>query len=76
METLLKIAAIWDEDAQVWVADSEDVPGLVAEADSIPALLAKLKILIPEILAENGRSPRPGTNIPFELLASISAIAS
>jgi predicted RNase H-like HicB family nuclease len=76
MDTPLKIAAIWDDEAQVWVAESEDVPGLVAEADAIPALLAKLKVLIPEILSENGHAHTAGADIPFELVASISAIAN
>lgn len=76
METPLKIVAVWDEEAQVWIADSEDVPGLVAEAEAIPALLAKLKILIPEMLIENGRPQPAGTEIPFELAASIRAVAT
>jgi hypothetical protein len=29
-----EIRAQWDSEAGVWVAESEDVPGLVAEADS------------------------------------------
>lgn len=76
METPLKIVAIWDEEAQVWVADSEDMPGLVAEAEAIPALLAKLKVLIPESLAENGQPQPVGTEIPFKLAASIRAVAT
>ena len=76
MDNILKILALWDDEAQVWVADSDDVPGLVAEADSIPALLAKLKVLVPEMLAENGRAAPENLEIPFELLASIRAVAS
>jgi len=29
-----EILAQWDSEACVWVAESDDVPGLVAEADS------------------------------------------
>jgi predicted RNase H-like HicB family nuclease len=47
------IAATWDPDAKVWVAESEDVPGLVAEADSPESLLEKLKTRIPELLELN-----------------------
>ena len=44
----------WDSEAAVWVAESEDVPGLVAEAESPNLLAQKLKILIPELLELNG----------------------
>jgi predicted RNase H-like HicB family nuclease len=47
------INAFWDDDASVWVAESEDVPGLVAEAESLEALSAKLERLIPELLELN-----------------------
>ena len=41
-------------EAQVWVADSDDVPGLVTEADTSEQLIKKLQILIPELLEVNG----------------------
>ena len=44
----------WDCEAGVWVAESEDVPGLVAEADSPNVLVQKLRTLIPELLELNG----------------------
>ena len=37
MEKALFVRAEWDEDAGVWVATSDDVPGLVAEADTAEA---------------------------------------
>ena len=49
-----EIRAQWDSEAGVWVAESEDVPGLVAEADSPNALVQKLRTLIPELLELNG----------------------
>lgn len=49
-----EILAQWDKEAGVWVAESEDVPGLVAEADSPNALAQKLRTLIPELLELNG----------------------
>ena len=49
-----EIRAQWDTEAGVWVAESEDVPGLVAEADSPNALAQKLRVLIPELLELNG----------------------
>jgi hypothetical protein len=49
-----EILAQWDAEAGVWVAESEDVPGLVAEADSPNGLVYKLRTLIPELLELNG----------------------
>ena len=51
------INATWDDEAKVWVAGSEDVPGLVTEAESAEALLEKLRVLIPELLELNGCLP-------------------
>ncbi len=52
MDTLI-IRAVWDKEAEVWVAESEDVPGLVAEAATPSELEAKLAALIPELLELN-----------------------
>ena len=49
-----EILAQWDIEAGVWVAESEDIPGLVAEADSPNELARKLRTLIPELLELNG----------------------
>jgi len=61
------VHAFWDEEAGVWVAQSDDVPGLVTEADTTEALLAKLKVMIPELLEENdGGEAMP--EVPFSLM--------
>jgi predicted RNase H-like HicB family nuclease len=48
------IHASWDSDASVWVAESDDVPGLITEAKTFEALLKKLRTLVPELLELNG----------------------
>ena len=48
------VHATWDEEARVWVASSDDVPGLATEAETTEALIDKLKILIPALLQLNG----------------------
>jgi hypothetical protein len=48
-----QVNAFWDEEAQVWVAESEDIPGLVTEAGSLEALTEKLRQIIPELLQLN-----------------------
>ena len=60
------IHAEWDDEAGVWVATSDDVPGLATEADTQEQLIAKLKTLIPELLEANGIDAGP--DVPFELL--------
>jgi len=50
----------------VWVASSEDVPGLATESETAEALVEKLKSLIPELLALNGRTDTKP--VAFELL--------
>lgn len=67
MSKILFIGAEWDEEVGVWVATSDDVPGLATEADTLEALSTKLESMVPELLDANGCL---GTQeIPFELLA-------
>jgi len=54
METSYIVRSMWDDDAGVWVATSDNVPGLVTEAESIAALYGKLEVLVPELLHVNG----------------------
>jgi len=49
-----QVKAEWDEEASVWVASSDDVPGLATGADTFEGLIDKLKIVIPELLEANG----------------------
>jgi len=51
---VLKIGASWDGEAGVWVAESQDVPGLATEAPTLEELLTKLAVMVPELLEENG----------------------
>jgi hypothetical protein len=50
---IFKVQAFWDAEAQVWVAPSEDVPGLVTEASTIELLTQKLRVIIPELIVLN-----------------------
>ena len=69
MSGIYHVLAEWDDEAAVWVASSDDVPGLATGADTIEALIEKLKVVIPELLEENGLL-RPGeTEVPFALKA-------
>ena len=73
MPKLLFIRAEWDAEANVWVATSDDVPGLATEAGTLEALSAKLETLVPELLDANGYPDGP--EVPFELLARRFSVA-
>jgi hypothetical protein len=47
------VHATWDEEVRVWVAESDDVPGLITEAANEAILVSKLRVLIPELLQLN-----------------------
>lgn len=69
----LIVNAFWDEEAGVWVATSEDVPGLVAERDTMEGLVEELKLMIPELLDLNGRVS--DEEIHFQINSQLTAIA-
>ena len=47
------VSILWDSDADVWVATSEDVAGLVLESGSLDALVERVRFAIPELLSLN-----------------------
>ncbi len=51
------ITVMWDAEAAVWVATSEDIPGLVLESGSLDALTERVRNAVPELLALNGGTP-------------------
>lgn len=65
MKKALFVRAEWDDEACVWVATSDDVPGLCTEADTSEELITKLRVMIPELLDANGCPD--GDDVPFEL---------
>ncbi len=44
----------WDAEASVWIATSEDIPGLALEGGSFDALLERVRYAVPELLELNG----------------------
>lgn len=44
---------IWDNESSVWVATSEDIPGLVLESGSFDALLERVRFAAGELLELN-----------------------
>ncbi len=67
------VRAEWDEEASVWVATSDDVPGLATEEATMEGLIEKLKLIIPELLKANGL--RTDREVPFEVMTRRFEIA-
>ena len=54
-----KINFLWDSEASVWVATSDDIPGLVLESGSFDALMERVRFAVPELLELNGLNQKP-----------------
>lgn len=50
----------WDNEANVWYATSDDVPGLIMESESYDTLLARVRRAVPELLELNCPGFLPG----------------
>jgi predicted RNase H-like HicB family nuclease len=55
---IYQVHADWDPQAGVWVATSDDVPGLATEAPTVEVLAEKLRTMIPELLEANQLAER------------------
>ena len=67
MKNRFKVQVTWDPEAEMWVADSDDIPGLAAEAPDDKALWHKLEGLIPELLSLNDVRISPNQEIEVVL---------
>jgi len=70
------VSVEWDEEAQVWYVAESDVPGLATEAPSMDQMIAKLKVMVPELLEENGVIEVVHAEVPFSLMANVAGIPS
>ena len=55
MSCEITIEARWDGEAGVWIATSNDAPGLVVEADTWPAMIEEVRLVLPEFLELSGQ---------------------
>lgn len=70
----LTINCIWDDEASVWVASSEDIQGLSIEAESLELMNTRLKEVIPELMALNSGNHIP-KEIPYHLHSDMDCVA-
>ncbi len=52
----------WDDEAKVWWADSDDIPGLILEDETADKLIERLIIAAPEMIELNEIEKRPKLN--------------
>ena len=55
---------LWDSEASVWVATSEDIKGLVLESGSLDVLIERVRMTVPELLRLNNQ-PMEHAKITF-----------
>ena len=72
-DKILVVRAFWADEARVWVATSDNVPGLATEADRVDALVKRLQTMIPELLEANGCACTD--EVSFKLLSECAAVA-
>ncbi|MGH1470128.1 MAG: DUF1902 domain-containing protein [Cellvibrionaceae bacterium] len=65
----IRIEALWDAEASVWVASSKDVPGLNIEAGTKEELESEIKTLVPIMLQLNKKDAdcEYPVEVPIEL---------
>jgi predicted RNase H-like HicB family nuclease len=59
------VLAKWDNEARVWVAHSDDVPGLSTEADTFERLVERVVAVVPELLPLNHQELGRGDELTF-----------
>lgn len=65
------VRAQWDEKAQVWVAESPDLPGLIMEAANQGELLRKLEIALPDLIADSEFATHGLPEIPVCVMSEV-----
>lgn len=54
MRKMITVKVLWDDEANVWCADSDDLPGLNTWAYNREELHRKVAVMISELLEEEG----------------------
>jgi len=65
---MILVRSQWDSEAKVWVATSDDVLGLATEAATPDELVAKLQVMIPELLEAKGETGG-GREVPLFVMS-------
>ena len=69
------VTAQWDDEGSVWVATSDDIPGLVTQSPTLDGLLARVTAIAPELLEDNAHllsdERRPGATIDIHIVSEL-----
>jgi hypothetical protein len=57
MSREITVTARWDSEAGVWLATSDDVPGLVVEGETWPTMIEEVRLVLPELMELSGQQP-------------------
>ncbi|MBR1579761.1 MAG: DUF1902 domain-containing protein [Selenomonadaceae bacterium] len=56
----------WDEEAEVWIATSDEIKGLVLESDNVDTLVQRTLKAVPELLEINGQEQSRGLHFQYD----------
>ncbi len=54
MSQAVRLRAVFDPEADVYVVTADDYPGITFEAVSVEAALDRAKVIVPDLMAANG----------------------
>ena len=70
------VKLIWDDEAQVWITESPDIPGLFLESESFDMLIKKVNQAAPELLSLNNQYNGPiFVNFEAERITAIPLVS-
>jgi predicted RNase H-like HicB family nuclease len=67
------VSLLWDDEARVWIAESDDIPGLILESKSADALIEEAKSASTELLELMGA---PSHDVTLRFKAERSAVVA
>ena len=70
MKRNIQINAWWDEEANVWLATSEDVTGLCVEAETWGRMIEEVRLVLPDLMPLNKQSAE-GLSLTFRAEAHL-----
>jgi len=62
----------WDDEASVWIAECDDIPGLILESASFDTLIERVKIAIPDLLEQDAEHFQAKLHFKTDRLAVVA----
>jgi predicted RNase H-like HicB family nuclease len=50
-----KVSLNWDDEARVWIAESDDLPGLILESGSLDTLMERVKTATLDLMSADNK---------------------